>query len=227
MENNQSAGTLYIVATPIGNLEDISFRALKVLSTVDIVACEDTRTTKILLHHYSIEKKLISYHSYNEVRRIPELLQHLQRGLSIALVSDAGTPGISDPAMLFVREALDASIPVIPIPGPSALLAALIVSGIPCKQFVFEGFLPKKKGRNRRIDMLKEERRTIVLYESPKRIVRTLQELRRKLGNRKIALTRELTKKYEEVIRGTFEDVLRIIERKPVRGECVLVIEGS
>ena len=225
--NNASSGILYIVSTPIGNLEDISFRALNILSNVDRIACEDTRKTAILLNHYNIHKPLISYYSYNEVRRVPDLIEKLLQGSSIALVTDAGTPGISDPATILVREALAKKIKIVPIPGASALLAAIIVSGFSIDSFVFEGFLPHKKGRQSRLEELRSETRTIVIYESPHRLFKTLQQLYDVLGDRQIAVCRELTKKFEDVIRGRLSVVLKELKNKTPRGEYVLVIEGK
>jgi len=225
--SNASSGILYIVSTPIGNLEDISFRALNILSNVDRIACEDTRKTAILLNHYNIHKPLISYYSYNEVRRVPDLIEKLLQGSSIALVTDAGTPGISDPATILVREALAKKIKIVPIPGASALLAAIIVSGFSIDSFVFEGFLPHKKGRQSRLEELRSETRTIVIYESPHRLFKTLQQLYDVLGDRQIAVCRELTKKFEDVIRGRLSVVLKELKNKTPRGEYVLVIEGK
>jgi len=219
-------GVLYIVSTPIGNLEDITRRAVTILSGVDLIAAEDTRTTRILLNHLGIEKPLISYFVQNEVRRIPELIQRLQQGSAVALVTDAGTPGISDPAYALIRAALQNEIRVIPVPGASALLAALVASGLPTDRFVFEGFLPHKKGRKTRIGQLKHETRTIVLYESPHRIERTLRELTAELGARTAVLARELTKKFEEVRRGTLVQLLDSVQTNPPKGEIVLVVEG-
>ncbi|HLA68746.1 MAG TPA: 16S rRNA (cytidine(1402)-2'-O)-methyltransferase [Bacteroidota bacterium] len=221
------SGILYIVATPIGNLEDLTYRAVKVLSGVDLIAAEDTRTTKVLLNHYGITKPMVSYFSYNEKQRTPQLIQHLLDGKSIALVSDAGTPGISDPAHRIVAAAIESSIPIIPIPGPSAFLSALIVSGLPLDHFVFEGFLPVKKGRKTRIESLKSESRTIVLYESPHRVLKTLTEIRGVWGDRQVVVARELTKKFEEVVRGPLTSVLKALSLKPPRGEYVLVISGA
>ena len=221
------SGILYIVATPIGNLEDLTYRAVKVLSGVDLIAAEDTRTTKVLLNHYGITKPMVSYFSYNEKQRTPQLIQHLLDGKSIALVSDAGTPGISDPAHRIVAAAIESSIPIIPSPGPSAFLSALIVSGLPLDHFVFEGFLPVKKGRKTRIESLKSESRTIVLYGSPHRVLKTLTEIRGVWGDRQVVVARELTKKFEEVVRGPLTSVLKALSLKPPRGEYVLVISGA
>ncbi len=227
MKETIAPGTLYIVSTPIGNLEDITRRAVEILAGVDSIAAEDTRTTRVLLDHLGISKPLLSYYAHNEVRRIPELITRLRRGESLALVTDAGTPGISDPAFAIVREALRNGCRVIPVPGASALLAALVVSGLPTDRFVFEGFLPAKKGRRGRIEGLRGEKRTIVLYESPHRLLRTLRDLHDVLGERSVAVARELTKKFEEVERGKFPDVLRAVERKEPRGEYVIVVSGE
>ncbi|MEX2116289.1 MAG: 16S rRNA (cytidine(1402)-2'-O)-methyltransferase [Bacteroidota bacterium] len=221
------AGTLYIVSTPIGNLEDITYRAVKVLGAVDLIAAEDTRKTKILLDHYGISKPMLSYFSYNEKQRTPQLIEQLKGGKSIALVSDAGTPGISDPAHRIVVAALADAIPIIPIPGPSAFLSALIVSGLPTHGFVFEGFLPVKKGRKTKLEELKNERRTVVLYESPHRIVKTLTEIGSTFGERQVVVARELTKKFEEIVRGPLSFVLKEITSKPARGEYVLLVSGN
>jgi 16S rRNA (cytidine1402-2'-O)-methyltransferase len=220
-------GTLYVVATPIGNLDDISFRAVKILSGVDAIAAEDTRKTRVLLHHLNIQKELISYFSYNEEKRIPYLISRLKEGESIALVSDAGTPGISDPAFRVVREAVAEGIRVRAIPGAAAFLPALIVSGLPTDRFVFEGFLPLKKGRTARLKELSEEKRTVVLYESPHRMMRTLLEIFQHFGDREICVSRELTKKFEEVIRGRVSDVQRVLSSRALKGEFVVVIAGK
>jgi len=227
MDQQVQRGTLYIVSTPIGNLEDISIRAVTVLSGVDLIAAEDTRTTRVLLGHYGIRRQLISYYSYNEARRIPELVSRLQSGESIALVSDAGTPGISDPARRIIAAALEAGIPVKAIPGPSALLPALIVSGLSAGRFAFEGFLPAKKGRKTKLERLREKGETIILYESPHRLLRTLRDMRETLGDREIAVARELTKKFEEVVRGSVTSVLEHFLHHPVRGEFVIVVAGT
>ncbi|HVN48976.1 MAG TPA: 16S rRNA (cytidine(1402)-2'-O)-methyltransferase [Bacteroidota bacterium] len=227
MSESIQAGTLYLVATPIGNLEDMTYRAVKILSSVDMIAAEDTRTTKILLDHYNIVKPMVSYYSYNEQARAPQLIEKLLAGQSVAVVSDAGTPGISDPAFHIVQQALENNIHIIPVPGASAVLSALIVSGLPTDRFVFEGFLPLKKGRKTKFELLKMESRTVVLYESPHRIVRTLEDILEHLGNRRVAVARELTKKFEEVLRGTTESVLAEIKSKQPRGEYVIVLNGS
>lgn len=221
------AGALYVVSTPIGNLEDITLRAIRILGGVDLVAAEDTRKTKFLLDHLSISKPLVSYYSYNETRRVPELIEKMQRGTSVAVVTDAGTPGISDPAFLLISQAIEHDIPVIPVPGASAVLAALVVSGLPMDRFVFEGFLPVKKGRKTKLEALKEENRTVILYESPFRIVRTLEELVEHIGGeRRVVVARELTKKFEEITRGTLAGVLSSLSRQSAKGEYVIVLEG-
>ena len=220
-------GALYIVSTPIGNLGDITYRAVEVLSRVDLIAAEDTRTSRVLLERYGIRTPVTSFHSHNQVQKTPVLLQRLQEGQSIAVISDAGTPGISDPAYYLVTRAVEAGVEVVPIPGAAAFLAALVVSGLPAHRFVFEGFLPAKKGRKKRLSQLAEEERTIVLYESPHRLLKTLRELLEVLGNRKIAVARELTKKFEEIFRADLQTALAEFENRKVRGEFVLVVEGK
>lgn len=227
MNDSVEAGALYIVSTPIGNLDDITLRAINVLAAVDLIAAEDTRKTRFLLDHLNIAKPLLSYHSYNETRRSPLIVGKLSEGKSIALVTDAGTPGVSDPAFALVRDVLQSGFRVVPVPGASAALAALVVSGLPTERFVFEGFLPTKKGRKSKLDRLKSEPRTIILYESPFRIVKTVEEILSTFGDRRMAVARELTKKFEEVLRGSGSDVLQSLKAKPPRGEYVVVIEGS
>jgi 16S rRNA (cytidine1402-2'-O)-methyltransferase len=220
-------GTLYLVATPIGNLDDITFRAINVLSSVDLIAAEDTRKTKILLDRYNIRKPMLSYHSYNERQRSEQLIERLLQGQSIALVSDAGTPGISDPAFWIVQSALARGIPVVPIPGPTAFISALIASGLSTDRFVFEGFLPQKKGRKTKFESLRSEVRTIIIYESPHRILKTLGEIHAYFGDRRVVVARELTKKFEEITRGPVQYVLGELSKKPPRGEYVVIIEGQ
>lgn len=220
-------GALYLVSTPIGNLGDISFRAIHILKSVNLIAAEDTRVTSVLLNHYEIHKKMMPYHSYNQKRQTPILIKYLRENKSIALVSDAGTPGILDPAYVLVQAAIQEDIRIIPIPGASALLAALIVSGLPVNRFIFEGFLPLKKGRKSKMEKLASEERSIVLYESPHRIIRTTKELKTFWGNRQCVMGREITKKFEEFFRGSFEDLLSHLSKKPVKGEIVLIIEGT
>lgn len=227
MEESASKGTLYIVSTPIGNLDDITFRAIKILSSVDVIAAEDTRKTKILLDHYKISKPMVSYFDHNERFRSSQLIERLLRGESVAVVSDAGTPGISDPAYRIVRDSIDKGIPVVPIPGASALLAALVAGGLPMNNFVFEGFLPLKKGRKTRLEFLRSEKRTIVLYESPHRIIKTLRELQQYLGDREIVIAREVSKKFEEFLRGRTSDILDKISSSMPRGEFVILIDGN
>ena len=227
MEAIVQRGTLYVVSTPIGNLEDITLRAVKVLAGVDLIAAEDTRTTKVLLTRYNISKPMLSYFSHNERRRSVELLERLEGGASVALVTDAGTPGISDPAHVVITQALAKGIPVVPIPGPSALLASLVVSGLPTDRFVFEGFLPLKKGRRTKLEKLKTEERTIVLYESPHRVLKTLGELLESLGDRDVAVARELTKKFEEVMRGKLSGVLSDMSKRQPRGEYVIIVSAG
>jgi len=226
--SSAAAGTLYVVSTPIGNLEDITLRALRILSSVDVIAAEDTRHTRKLLTHHGISRPLLSYHDHNEAVQAPRLLALLQEGKSIALVTDAGTPGIADPAYYLLHTLLPHAIPIVPIPGPTAALAALAVSGLPTDRFVFEGFLPVKSGRRRqRLEALAEDTRTIVLYESPHRLVRLLQELVTHFGaERRLVVARELTKRFEEVVRGTTSTLLEVFQGRPTRGEFTLVIAG-
>jgi 16S rRNA (cytidine1402-2'-O)-methyltransferase len=219
---------LYVVATPIGNLEDLSERALRVLKEVDQVAAEDTRRTGRLLQHFDIRKPLVSYHDASERRRAPALVEELLAGKQIALVSDAGTPLISDPGYRLVRAAIDAGVRVIPVPGANAAIALLSVSGLATDRFVFEGFLPMKSGKRRqRLEELRQETRTIVLYESPHHIERTLAEIEEILGDREIVVGRELTKVFEEIVRGRIALVRPAVSAKPPRGEYTLVIAGA
>ena len=219
-------GRLYLVSTPIGNLEDITLRALRVLSEVDIIAAEDTRRTGLLLKHYDIKTRLESYHDHNKARKSHLLLNRLLQEDSVAVVSDAGTPGISDPAYHLVQRAVRASVPVIPIPGATAAIAGLCSSGLPTDRFVFEGFLPPKKGRRKRLDTLADETRTIILYEAPHRLLRTLSDLLETLGDRTITVCRELTKKFEEILRGSISEIIDTFSRRKIRGEFVLIIQG-
>ena len=227
MSEEIQKGALYVVSTPIGNLDDITLRAVHILRSVDLIAAEDTRTTRVLLDHLGIRKPLISYFSYNEHRRAGELIASLREGSTVAVVTDAGTPGISDPAYVVIRETVEAGISVIPSPGASALLAALIISGLPTDRFVFEGFLPVKKGRKTRFETLAEEPRTIIIYESPHRIEKTLKEVLQFMGDRQVAVVREVTKKFEEVRRGPVSMVSDALRGRPPRGEYVLVIAGT
>ena len=204
------SGTLYLVSTPIGNLEDISIRAARILKQADMIAAEDTRRTSVLLNHLGIKNRMESYHDYNKEKKTPWLIKMLVNGDSVAVVSDAGTPGISDPAFYLVRQAVEKNIPVVPIPGPTALIAALTASGLPTDRFVFEGFLPVKKGRKKRLESLSCEPRTIVLYESPHRLIKTLADIQDHLGNRYTVLCRELTKKFE----AEYQDKVRELMNK-------------
>lgn len=219
--------TLYLVATPIGNLADISYRAVSILNSVDLIIAEDTRTSSVLLNHYSIKTPLKSYHSYNITKETPKIVKRLESGNSIALISDAGTPGISDPGYHLVKECVDKKIKVIPVPGASAFISALIASGLPTQRFAFEGFLPHKKGRQTKIEMLKAETRTLVFYESPHRILKTIKQLAEAFGNRKCVLAREITKKYEEFIYSTLYKLVEQLNEKSVKGELILVVEGA
>ncbi len=225
--NDLSPGTLFIVSTPIGNLKDITLRAIEVLEKVDLIAAEDTRHTRILLEHYKVKTPTTSYFDFNKEKKIPALIRKLQDGENIALVSDAGTPGISDPAFRLVRECLNNDLAVETIPGATAFVPALILSGLPTDRFVFEGFLPVKKGRKTRLENLKEETRTIVLYESVHRISRTLSDLLNFFGDRKVAVAREITKKFETVYRGYLSEFNEDISQIKLKGEFVLVIEGK
>ena len=223
----EEIGTLYIISTPIGNLKDATHRSLELLSDVDLIAAEDTRRTGVLLKHYDIKTPLSSFNSYNQVKKSDRLIARLTAGHDLALVSDAGTPGVSDPLYYLVKAALDNRVPVVSLPGPSAVLAALTVSGLPINRFVFEGFLPRKKGRKKLIEELAQEKRTIVLFESPHRIVKTLNELYQVMGDRKAVLARELTKIHEEVIRGTLGELATTAEEQKLKGEITLVISGA
>ena len=223
----EMTGTLYIVSTPIGNLKDATYRSLELLSDVDLIAAEDTRRTGVLLKHYEIKTPLTSFNSYNQAKKSDRLIARLKEGHNLALVSDAGTPGVSDPLYHLVRAALAEYVSVVSLPGPSAVLAALTISGLPVNRFVFEGFLPRKKGRKKLIEELVQEKRTIVLFESPHRIAKTLNELYQAMGDRKAVLARELTKIHEEVIRGTLEDLAVVAEEQKLKGEITLVISGA
>jgi len=220
-------GVLYVVATPIGNLEDVSERALRVLREVDAIAAEDTRRTSKLLAHYGIATPLTSYHDALERRKAPELVEQVRRGKTLALVSDAGTPLVSDPGYRLVRCALDAGIAVVPIPGASAATALLSVCGFSTDRFVFEGFLPQRAGRRRRrLEELRGEPRTIVVYESPHHVERALAEIEEVLGDREIVVGRELTKLFEEILRGMVSEVRRTLAERPPRGEYTIVVRG-
>ncbi len=219
---------LYLIATPIGNLEDITLRALRILKEVDLIACEDTRHTRKLLNHFGIDKPTISYHEHNEQARALELVERSLRGEKIALVTDAGTPGISDPAYRLVQAAIERKIEIVPVPGATALIAGLIASGLPTDKFLFAGFLPhKNQARQRKLEELKYERATLVFYEAPHRIRETLIDAYEILGNREAALARELTKLHEQFIRGALSVIIGHLDSHHPRGEMTLVIAGS
>ena len=221
-------GVLYIVATPIGNLEDISLRAIRVLKEVDLIAAEDTRHTQILLNHHDIRTPMTSYQEHNERAKAPQIVERLKRGESIALVSDAGTPAISDPGYRLIVETIRAGIRVIPVPGASALTAVLSASGLPTDRFVFEGFLPaKKRERRERLQALRGELRTLVFYEAPHRLTESLHDMHEILGDREVVLAREVSKVHEEFVRGRLSEVIREMSKREVVGEVTLVITGS
>ncbi|NQS90389.1 16S rRNA (cytidine(1402)-2'-O)-methyltransferase [Patescibacteria group bacterium] len=220
-------GILYLVGTPIGNLKDITLRALQILKEVDLIAAEDTRHTRKLLSHYDIHTSLTSFFEHNELRKTSYLIRRLKQGDKIALVSKAGMPGISDPGYYLIREAIKEDISLVPVPGPTALILALIASGFPTHSFVFEGFLGRnKEKRAQKLRKLRQEERTIVIYVSPHRIKKVLAEIEQILGDRRIAVVREITKKFEETIRDRVGRVIKIFEEKKPRGEFTLVIEG-
>ena len=228
LPNPPGKSTLYIVSTPIGNLDDITLRALRTLKEVQLIAAEDTRRTGLLLKHFGIQTPLTSYFEGNELRKRDFILSRLKQGDQVALVSDAGTPGISDPGYRLIQMAIEQNISVIPIPGPSAVIAALSVAGLPTDSFLFKGFLPhKSKKRRDLLQQLEGVRETLIVYESPHRISETLQDILEILGDREIALTRELTKVYEEVLRGKVSDVLQQIGEKTLKGEITLVVSGK
>ena len=218
---------IYIVPTPIGNLDDITLRAINVLKDVDLILCEDTRRSKKLLVHYEIETPLRSHHKFNEHQEVDIVIEKIKSGTKVALISDAGTPGISDPGYLIVRTCIQNNIEIDCLPGPTAFVPALINSGIPSDKFIFEGFLPVKKGRKTRLEILSKEERTMVFYESPHKILKTLNDFLIHFGsNRKVSISRELTKIYEETIRGTIHSVLQSLTEKSIRGEIVVIVEG-
>ena len=224
-QREAGTGCLYLVATPIGNLEDITLRAIRILKEADIIACEDTRQTQKLLQHYGIRKEMVSYHEHNELTRSPELAIELEQGAKIALVSDAGTPGISDPGHRLVTLCLRHHIPVVPIPGPSALVAALAASGLPTEEFLFIGFLPPRAGARRKaLDALKAESRTLIFYEAPHRVVETLADATEILGPRPAVIAREVTKIHEEFLRGPLAELLESARKRAPRGEITLLI---
>ena len=217
-------GVLHLVSTPIGNMEDITYRAVDTLKKVSLVAAEDTRTSKKLFKHYMISTKLISFYEHNKYSRIPKLIGHLKRGNDLAIISDAGTPGISDPAYRIVRESLKNEIRITSVPGATAVISALVSSGLPTDRFIFEGFLPPKKGRKKRLEGIKDLDATIVYYESPRRLARTLNDLEIVLGDCPAVVARELTKLYEEYSRGTISELRRYYEKNIPKGEIVILV---
>ena len=221
---DKKKGKIFIVSTPIGNLGDITFRAIEILKKVSLIAVEDTRKSKILLNHYNIKTKLISYFEHNVKIRLPKLINRVSQGENIALISDAGTPGISDPGYRLVKEAIDNLIIVESIPGPSAFLSAITSSGLPTDRFIFEGFLPHKKGRLKKITKIKDQNATIIYYESPHRLVKTLRQCYAILGDRPAVVSRELTKIHEQIKRGTLSSLINYFDQKKIKGECVLLI---
>ena len=221
-------GTLYLVATPIGNLEDITMRAVRILQEVDLIACEDTRTSRVLLNHYGINKPVVSYHNFNERQASERIIGRVLEGQNVAVISDAGTPSISDPGFIIVREAVRQGINVIAIPGPAAMIMAVAVSGLPTDAFIFYGFLPQTSGKRRAIlESLVDRRETMVFYESPYKIHKLLDEVFEVIGNRKAASCREMTKKFEEIIRGDIETIRGQLADKKVKGELTLVVQGK
>lgn len=221
------SGKLYLCATPIGNLEDITLRVIRVLKEADLIAAEDTRNSRKLLNHFDIHTPMTSYHEHNKFQKARLLIEKMQQGQEIALITDAGTPGISDPGEELARMAYEAGIEVTSLPGPAACITALTLSGLPSRRFSFEAFLPAdKKERSRILEELQQETRTIILYEAPHRLLRTLKELKEALGNRKMTLCRELTKKHETAFHTSIEECLRFYETQEPKGECVLIVEG-
>ena len=221
-------GILYIVPTPVGNMEDMTLRAIRTLKEVDLILAEDTRTSGVLLKHFDIKNHLMSHHKFNEHGTSAGIVERLKAGQNIALISDAGTPGISDPGFFLVREAVAAGITVQCLPGATAFVPALVDSGLPCDRFVFEGFLPQKKGRQTRLERLSEEERTMVFYESPYRVLKTLQQLAEHFGSdRLVSCCREISKVHEECVRGTLSEVIAHFQEKEPRGEFVIVVAGK
>ncbi|RZK49932.1 MAG: 16S rRNA (cytidine(1402)-2'-O)-methyltransferase [Pedobacter sp.] len=223
-----SNGTLYLIPTPIGNLEDITFRAVRLLQEADLILAEDTRTSAPLLKHFGIDKRVFSHHQHNEHKASSEIIKFLKGGQNVALISDAGTPGISDPGFYLVREALKEEIQVYCLPGATAFVPALVQSGLPTDQFVFEGFLPPKKGRQTKLQLLAHEERTIVLYESPHRLLKTLAEFIEVFGaNRQASVSREISKLYEETVRGSLKEIKSHFEDHVLKGEFVICLAGA
>ncbi len=219
---------LYLVPTPIGNLEDITLRSIRILKECDIILAEDTRTSGVLLKHFQIQKRMVSYHAHNEHKMLDRIVEEIESSNSVALITDAGTPGISDPGFLIVRECIKRNIPVECLPGATAIIPALVNSGLPNDRFCFEGFLPQKKGRQTKMHSLKDEERTMVFYESPYRLVKTLEQLGEVFGKeRQASVSRELTKMFEENKRGTLEELADYFKSKTVKGEIVIVVGGK
>ena len=223
----KQSGMLYVVPTPVGNMEDMTFRAIRVLKEVDFILAEDTRTSSVLLHHFDIKNELHSHHKFNEHQTCQKVVERLLAGQTAALISDAGTPGISDPGFMLVRECVKNDIEVQTLPGATAFVPALVSSGLPCDKFVFEGFLPQKKGRQKRLLELKDETRTLVFYESPYRVVKTLEQFAEVMGaDRQVSCCREISKIHEESVRGTIADVLQHFKEHGPKGEFVIVLSG-
>lgn len=219
---------LFLVPTPIGNLDDMTFRAVKVLKEVDLILAEDTRTSSKLLHHFGIQSQLSSHHKFNEHKTVAQIVERIQAGENVALISDAGTPGISDPGFLLVKNCIDRNVDVECLPGATALIPALVNSGLPSDRFCFEGFLPVKKGRQKKLKSLVDEERSMIFYESPFRLVKTLEQFCEFFGEeRKVSVSRELSKLYEENFRGTLAEVLEHFKSKAIKGEIVIVLEGK
>ena len=219
-----NSGTLYIVATPIGNLQDITYRAIEILKNTTFIAAEDTRKSKILLSHFNINKPLISYFEHNKFKRIPQILKRINSGENCALITDAGTPAISDPAYKLIRNAIDQNIIIESVPGPSSVLTALTASGLPTDRFIFEGFLPPRKNRKSRLLRLKNEVATLIFFENPKRLNRTLNDIHTYIGDRPAVIAREMTKIHEEYLRGTVSQLISYTEKNKLKGECVILI---
>lgn len=221
-------GTLYVVPTPVGNMEDMTFRAVRVLKEADLILAEDTRTSSVLLQHYDIQGELLSHHKFNEHETVQQMVRKLQGGMTLALISDAGTPGISDPGFLLVRECVRNGIEVQTLPGATAFVPALVSSGLPCDKFCFEGFLPQKKGRQSRLERLKEEERSMVFYESPRRLLKTLLQFVEVFGSeRQVSVAREISKVHEEHVRGTLKEVVAHFEATEPLGEIVIILAGK
>ena len=224
---NKAIGTLFIVSTPIGNLDDITIRAIKTLESVDIILCEDTRRSKKLLNHIAVKSNLKSHHKFNEHKELEKVVEKIILGNNVALITDAGTPGISDPGFLIIKTCIAKKIKVECLPGPTALIPGIVLSGLPMEKFIFEGFLPLKKGRSSRLKVLSSENRTMIFYESPHRLIKTLNDFQSTFGSeRKISVSRELTKIYEETKRGSLKEIIKIFENKKPKGEFVIVVNG-